>query len=211
MIGWKLVFALVAGSSVLTTIGIFLLARLTNVFDAYASERGKLLAQFHNLDRLVEQTEALTATTETIKSRISDEVWDRQKRWEAKQKAYVELLIALDDVISAEIAHRTHWNAVDAASDDLELRSRHLEESRKSVEQKSQALRNLSRALFTASITTAKPCVALLNELSPILGRTAERTLERTGTDEDLNALYGILNRLQVVARDDLKVEFPNT
>ena len=76
VIGWKLALALVAGSSALTTVGVFLLARFTSAFDAYAGERAKLLAQFHNLDKLVEQTKALTATTETIKARISDEVWD---------------------------------------------------------------------------------------------------------------------------------------
>src|ERR1039458_9006151 len=95
VIGWKLALALVAGIPILTTIGVFLLARFTSVFDAYAGERAKLLAQFHNLDRLVEQTEKLTATTETIKARISDEVWDRQMRWTYLRDTYEKLMEAL--------------------------------------------------------------------------------------------------------------------
>ena len=63
MIGWKLALALVAGSGVLITIGVWVLARFTSVFDSYAGERAKLLAQFHNLDRLVEQTEKLRKRT----------------------------------------------------------------------------------------------------------------------------------------------------
>ena len=71
VIGWKLAITVIAGSTALTTIGVFLLARFTAVFDAYAGERAKLAAQFQNLDRLVQQTEKLTATAETIKARVS--------------------------------------------------------------------------------------------------------------------------------------------
>jgi hypothetical protein len=97
VIGWKLALALVAGSSVLTTIGVWALARFTTVFDAYAGERAKLMAQFQNLDKLVVQTEKLTATTETIKARISDEVWDRQMRWAAKRDSYIQLMETLGE------------------------------------------------------------------------------------------------------------------
>ncbi len=97
VIGWKLALAVVAGSSILTTIGVWALARFTTVFDAYAGERAKLLAQFHNLDKLVEQTEKLTATTEAIKARVSDEVWDRQRRWNFKRDLYVRLLEAFGE------------------------------------------------------------------------------------------------------------------
>ena len=208
VIGWKLALALIAGSSALTTVCVYLLARFTHAFDAYAEERAKLLAHFHNLDKLVEETKKLTATTEAIKARISDEVWDRQMRWEAKRQAYIGVLLALNRAISAEIAYRTHWNAVAAAGDDLGLRNRHEEETRRAVEQRLEALRDLSRAAFTASITTGPACVALLNELGPVLGRISEGSLDRTGTDLDMKPLYAVLNRLQVVAIDDLKVDF---
>ena len=69
--GWKLVLVFVVGIPALTTVGVFLLARFTHVFDAYAGERAKLLAQFHNLDKLVEQTAKLTETAKLIESRVS--------------------------------------------------------------------------------------------------------------------------------------------
>src|ERR1700690_198272 len=83
------------------TIGVYALARFTKVLDAYAEERAKLLAQFHNLDKLVEQTKTLTAMTETIKARVSDEVWDRQMRWTAKRDMYVKLVECLSDLVGA--------------------------------------------------------------------------------------------------------------
>ena len=48
VIGWKLALALITGSSALTTVCVYLLARFTHVFDAYAGERARLLAHFHN-------------------------------------------------------------------------------------------------------------------------------------------------------------------
>lgn len=95
VIGWKLALAVIAGSTALTTIGVFLLARFTSIFDAYAGERARLSAQFHNLDKLVEQTGKLTATTEAIKARISDEVWDRQMKWNFKKDVYIRLMETL--------------------------------------------------------------------------------------------------------------------
>jgi hypothetical protein len=92
MIGWRLVLGLVAASGLVTTAGVYLLARFTSVFDSYAGERARLLAQFHNLDLLVKQTEKLVTTTETIKARISDEVWDRQMRWKYLRDTYEKLM-----------------------------------------------------------------------------------------------------------------------
>ena len=75
--GWQLVI----GSSVLSTLGVHLLARFTKAFDAYGGERAKLLARFHRLDELVEETKALTQAAEVITARLGDQIWDRQIRW----------------------------------------------------------------------------------------------------------------------------------
>jgi hypothetical protein len=99
---WSVGLALIVGSGAVTTLFLSILARFTRVFGLYAGERARLLAQFHNLDRLVEQTRTLTATAETIKARISDEVWDRQMRWGFKRDMYVGLMEALGERIDVE-------------------------------------------------------------------------------------------------------------
>src|ERR1019366_4157262 len=106
VIGWKLALALVAGIPILTTIGVYVLARFTTVFDAYAGERAKLLAQFHNLDKLVEQTERLTQTTKLIEARGSYDLWDRQKRWEYQREVYTRVLEALS---TWRTVHNAQW------------------------------------------------------------------------------------------------------
>lgn len=97
-LGWDAFVAIVAGSSVLTTVGIYLLARFTGAFDTYAAERAKLLAQAHAIDVLIEQTKALTATAEIIKGRVTDQVWDRQTRWTYKRDVYVGLIQSIGGI-----------------------------------------------------------------------------------------------------------------
>jgi hypothetical protein len=72
-----------------------------NALDSDA-ERAKLLAQFHNLDKLVGQTEKLKVTAEAIKARVSDEVWDRQMRWNLKRDIDIRLLGALGEQLDVE-------------------------------------------------------------------------------------------------------------
>ena len=41
MIGWQTALAFLAGIPILTTLGVYVLARFSNAFDAYAGERAR--------------------------------------------------------------------------------------------------------------------------------------------------------------------------
>ena len=86
---------LIIGSGALSTLGVYLLARFTNTFDAYSEERAKFLARFNSLDELVKETKALTLAAEVIKTKVGDQVWDRQIRWSFKRDVYVNTLQAV--------------------------------------------------------------------------------------------------------------------
>lgn len=101
VIGWNLLCWLIAGIPILTTVGVYILARFTSVFDAYSGERAKLMAQFHNLDKLVEQTQALTVTTEAINAQVSGDEWLKQQRWSKLCEAYEEAKASIDDLRAA--------------------------------------------------------------------------------------------------------------
>jgi hypothetical protein len=58
-------------------------------------------AQSDNLEKLIEQTKALTITTEAIRSRISDEVWDRQMPWSYKRDLYIKIIGTISALIGA--------------------------------------------------------------------------------------------------------------
>lgn len=65
---------------------------------AYLKKKGENLATHEDIDKLVDQVRAVTQTTKEIEAKISDEVWNRQKRWEIKRDAIFEVVRALGDL-----------------------------------------------------------------------------------------------------------------
>lgn len=73
----------------------FLAAGAGAYFGSYLKKKGENLATHEDIDKLVDQVRAVTTTTKEIEAKISDDVWDRQKRWEMKRDALFEVVRAL--------------------------------------------------------------------------------------------------------------------
>jgi hypothetical protein len=58
----------------------------------YLKQKGENLATHEDINKLVEQLEATTTATKSIEARFSNEVWDRQKRWEMTREISLEVL-----------------------------------------------------------------------------------------------------------------------
>lgn len=201
MIGWQTALAFLAGIPILTTLGVCVLARFSNAFDAYAGERAKLMAQFHNLDRLVAQTEKLTATTETIKARLSYEMWDQQMRWTAKRDSYISLMETLGE------------------RHDVEARNKLLEQIRRRepnnqlypIERDRALLRSqevqtrLVKAACIAPLLVSEDAHQILMDVSAALRKVNyDHPGFEQGCDANLQTLQDGLNRLLAAARKDL-------
>jgi hypothetical protein len=66
----------------------------------YLKKKGENLATHEDIDKLVAEMKAVTQATKEIEARISNEVWERQKRWEVKREAIFEAmknLATIDD------------------------------------------------------------------------------------------------------------------
>jgi hypothetical protein len=204
VIGWKLVLTILAGIPILTTVGVYILARFTTVFDAYAGERAKLLAQFHNLEKLVEQTAKLTATTEAIKARISDEVWDRQMRWNFKRDTYIRLMEALGERLDVErhnklleqIRRREPGNALFTAERD------------KAIVRAQDVQGRLVRAACVAPLViNAKAHQVLVDTNGAIRKVNYDLPGFEAICDSNITVLQNGLDRLFVASRRDLGIE----
>lgn len=64
-------------------------------FGAYLRKKGENLATHEDLDKVVRQMEATTTATKAIEARISDEMWDRQKRWELRRDTVIGVIQAM--------------------------------------------------------------------------------------------------------------------
>lgn len=59
---------------------------------AYAGEKGKNYARKEDLDAILAEVRAVTATQKNIEARISIGLWRDQKRWEESRDAYARVL-----------------------------------------------------------------------------------------------------------------------
>ncbi len=85
----------------------------------YLKKKGENLATHEDIDKLVHEVATVTQTTKEIEAKISDEVWNRQKRWEIKKDAVVELLRALSDMTEALVHLDSTYKARDAMKDAM--------------------------------------------------------------------------------------------
>ena len=69
-------------------------------FASYLAKKGENLATHEDINKLVDQVRAVTQTTKEIEAKISDDVWNRQRKWEIKR----DLLFSLVKGLSA-MAH----------------------------------------------------------------------------------------------------------
>lgn len=80
-------------------------------FGSYLKQKGKNLATHEDIDKLVDQVAAVTTTTKEIEAKISNEAWDRQKRWELKRNVLLEAakrIATVDDSLAhLETAYAT--------------------------------------------------------------------------------------------------------
>jgi hypothetical protein len=65
---------------------------------AYLTRKGENLATREDIANLVAQMSAVTQATKDIEAKVSNEVWDRQKRWELKRDVLFEATRKLADV-----------------------------------------------------------------------------------------------------------------
>jgi hypothetical protein len=70
---------------ILVLLGSFICGAFGAYVGSYAKEKGKNLATHEDIDKLLDQVRAVTEATRKIEAQISDEVWDRQKKWELRR------------------------------------------------------------------------------------------------------------------------------
>lgn len=82
----------------------FLSAGAGAYLGGYLKKKGENLATHEDINNLNEQVRVVTTTTKEIEAKISNEMWNRQKRWEMKREVLFEVaksIADLDDALNA--------------------------------------------------------------------------------------------------------------
>jgi hypothetical protein len=110
----------------------FLSALFGSAFGGYFGKKGEIQALHEDLSRVIAQNEAITRANETIKDRLTNQTWDRQRQWEMKRDAVITTVPALG---RARDALMYLAGSVSAISEDLPYEwQRHPELYKLSVE-----------------------------------------------------------------------------
>jgi hypothetical protein len=88
---------------------VALVAGVGAYIGSYMKTKGENLATHEDIDKLVEQVRAVTTTTKEIEAKISNDVWDRQKRWELKREVIFEAARRVSDIEDALFSLQSVW------------------------------------------------------------------------------------------------------
>jgi hypothetical protein len=78
---------------------------------SYLRKKGENLATHEDIDKLVEQVSAVTKATKEIETKISSDVWDRQKQWELKREILFDATKRLSEIENKLLSLHTFWRS----------------------------------------------------------------------------------------------------
>jgi len=96
----------------------FIAAAAGAYLGAYLRKKGENLATHEDIEKLDDQVRVVTTTAREIEAKISDELWNRQKRWELKREVLFEAAKSLVTIDGAIIGLDSLLQ-VDAKPDEL--------------------------------------------------------------------------------------------
>jgi hypothetical protein len=62
-------------------------------FGAYLKKKGENLATHEDIDKVLVEVRATTQATKEIEAKITDDVWDRQQRWQMNHPVFLRVAI----------------------------------------------------------------------------------------------------------------------
>jgi hypothetical protein len=169
---------------------------------AYLKKKAENLATHEDIEDLKNQTAVLTRTTEGIKAKISDEVWDRQARWSIKRDALFE--------VTRELATLMYGLA---RLDGLHIRMRHSTEPKNyqaeyegAVVFWNESLLSFRRARALAVLVCNKDLRIKLDNADRLIGKTSDNIFWDTVDADSFGAIHTALEEIHVAMREELQI-----
>lgn len=136
---------------VTAAVGYLIASGVGAFIGSYARKKGENLATHEDVDKLVQQMSAVTQATKEIEAKISNDLWERQRKWDVKREALFETIKTLGTV---QDALRTVYSTLQARAQSGNPDMPHW------LDRQNEALEKWNRA--TIAYEAVKPLPALV-------------------------------------------------
>lgn len=76
---------------------------------SYLKKKGENFATHEDINKLVDQVSAVTTATKQIETKISSDLWDRQKQWELKREILFDAAKRLSEIDNRLLSLQAFW------------------------------------------------------------------------------------------------------
>jgi len=172
---------------------------------SYLKKKGENLATHEDINKLVDQVKSVTQATKEIEAKISGDLWDRQKHWEAKRDS---LLSAVKSLSSVDRHFSLFREIV-----DFGLKNKPLEEQVniklfEAVKDYSAAQDTLDEAVLLVDMICGGTAVLTLREVRKLVGQRSEFLVKKNvdGADALKKKYYRSLYDFKSALRKELGI-----
>jgi hypothetical protein len=145
-------------------------------FGGYLKTKGENVATHEDIDKLVDQVRAVTTTTKEIEAKISNEVWDRQRHWEAKRDS---LLGAVKSLSSVDKNFSLFRETVDFGLKNQPPEEQLNEKVFQAVKDYSEAEDKLNEAVLLVDMICGEATVLALREVRKLVRQRSELLVKK--------------------------------
>jgi hypothetical protein len=164
---------------------------------SYLKRKGENLATHEDIDNLVQQVSAVTKATKEIEARISDDVWDRQKRWELRREVLFETTKRIASVRAALFTMSVVYSLRRNEGEDKDepIKSHMVETENEASGKVLEAGRDFEQARFLAELVCGKEVTSLLISYNEFTLRIAKEISKRESENVFIHRNKELLTR----------------
>jgi hypothetical protein len=172
---------------------------------SYLKKKGENLATHEDIDKLVHQMTAVTQATKSIEATISNEVWERQRKWDVKREALFDVAKLFGKIKSLLISMNSafSWEEPTGPEPPPSRASWHA----RLLTQWQEVWVNFETANYLASLMCGEEVRNRLRELNESIGQTVSDTLSGKAAPDWMDRLVAQIDRVIAAVRKELHVD----